>query len=89
MALGAKRQKIIWQITGRGLVLAAIGLGVGSVGAYWGTGLLQSYLFGVGTHDVFTFCCILVLLIIAALAASLGPALRASRVDPTLALVAE
>jgi putative ABC transport system permease protein len=89
MALGAKRQKIIWQITGRGLVLATIGLGIGSVGAYWGTGLLQSYLFGVGTHDVFTFCCILVLLIVAALAASLVPALRASRVDPTLALVAE
>jgi ABC-type antimicrobial peptide transport system permease subunit len=89
MALGAKRQKILWQITGRGLVLAFIGLGIGAVGAYWGTGLLQSYLFGVGTRDVATFCCMLVLLAVAALAASIVPALRACRVDPTLALAAE
>jgi len=89
MALGAKRRKILWQTTGRGLALATVGLGLGSVGAYWGTGVLQGYLFGVGVHDVLTFVCALVLFTAAALAASLIPALRASAVDPTITLVAE
>jgi len=89
MALGAERQRILWQITGHGLALAAAGLGIGTVGAYWGTRLLESYLFGVEVHDVATFSATLVLLTTAALAASLVPALRASRVDPTRALVEE
>jgi ABC-type lipoprotein release transport system permease subunit len=43
-------------------------------------------LYGVGTHDPVTFVAVALLLVGVALAASMVPALRASKVDPLQAM---
>jgi putative ABC transport system permease protein len=89
MALGAPRQWIVADVVRKGLAPAGIGLGVGFAGAYAAAGALESQLFGIGARDLPTFALALALLAGAALLASGLPALRASRVDPTIALRAE
>jgi putative ABC transport system permease protein len=66
--------------------MASIGLGIGLIGALLATQVLQSLLFGVRAHDVATFLSIGFLLAAVALLASFMPALRATRVDPMVAL---
>jgi len=51
-----------------------------------GTRLLRSLLFGTSPTDALTFAAVATLLVIIAGLASLVPALRASRVDPLVAL---
>jgi predicted permease len=89
MALGAQRQRIVAEVVRKGMAPTGIGLGVGLVGAYAAAGALESQLFGIGARDLPTFALALTLLAGAALFASGVPALRASRVDPTIALRAE
>jgi ABC-type antimicrobial peptide transport system permease subunit len=86
MALGASPRNVIADILGQGLRLAAIGVGVGLVLALGATRLLSSLLYGTSTTDVATFASVSLLLIVIAAGASLVPALRASRVDPLIAL---
>jgi ABC-type lipoprotein release transport system permease subunit len=47
---------------------------------------MASLLFGVSTTDVLTFSMVPVILIATAMLATYVPALRATRVDPTVAL---
>jgi putative ABC transport system permease protein len=89
MALGAQRQRIVAEVVRNGMAPTGIGLGVGLVGAYAVAGALESQLFGIGARDLPTFALALATLAGAALIASAVPALRASRVDPTIALRAE
>ena len=70
----------------QGLRLALLGVGVGLGLALGATRLINSLLFGTSPTDVATFAGVATLLIVVAIAASLGPALRASRVDPLVAL---
>jgi putative ABC transport system permease protein len=86
MALGASPRNVIADILGQGLRLAAIGVGVGLVLALGATRLLSSLLYGTSNTDVATFASVSLLLIVIAAGASLVPALRASRVDPLIAL---
>jgi predicted permease len=86
MALGAPRFSVWQLILGEGMRLAAAGALLGIAGALGLTRLLGSMLFGVSAHDPITFVAVSVLLVaVAALACSV-PALRASRVDPVIAL---
>jgi len=71
---------------GEGLKLAAWGVAAGIVLALAGTRLLRSLLFGTSPTDALTFAAVATLLVIIAGLASLVPALRASRVDPLVAL---
>ena len=71
---------------GQGLRLAAIGVAIGIGLALAGTRLLRSLLFGTSPTDALTFAAVATLLVVIAAAASLVPALRASRVDPLIAL---
>ncbi|HEX3644804.1 MAG TPA: ABC transporter permease [Vicinamibacterales bacterium] len=86
MALGAQPCDVIADVMGQGLRLAGYGVGVGIALALVVTRLLRSLLFGTSPTDVFTFAAVATLLVAIAAAASLVPALRASRVDPLIAL---
>jgi putative ABC transport system permease protein len=86
MALGAARHRVLGLVVGQGMTLAAVGVVIGLVGAFALTRFLSSQLFGVGATDPVTFTVVSVLLIGIALMATLIPALRATRVDPVVAL---
>jgi len=86
MALGAQRGKMLTMILRQSLTMAAIGIGVGLLGAFAATRLLSALLFGVGTTDLPTFAAVIILLGAAALFAALLPARRAMKVDPVIAL---
>jgi predicted permease len=86
MALGAQRVHVLGMILGNGARLIVAGLGAGMVAALALTRLMASLLFGVTATDPATFLCVAGLLISVALLACLGPARRATKVDPMLAL---
>jgi ABC-type antimicrobial peptide transport system permease subunit len=86
MALGAQPRDVVADVLGQGLRLALLGVGVGIGLALAATRLINSLLFGTSPTDVATFAGVATLLIVVAIAASLVPALRASRVDPLVAL---
>jgi predicted permease len=85
-ALGARRADVLRLVLGQGLGLAALGVGLGLVGALAATRALRSLVFAVRTTDPATYAAIAVLLLGVAALASLVPARRATRADPTRAL---
>jgi putative ABC transport system permease protein len=68
------------------MLLAALGIALGLLGAAGVTRVMGSLLFGVGATDPVTFACIALLLAAAALLACYVPARRATKVDPMVAL---
>ena len=66
--------------------LAAIGILAGLAGAAVLTRVMASMLFGVSTTDAITFVSVPALLAAVAVAATLIPAWRTTRVDPMVAL---
>jgi putative ABC transport system permease protein len=89
MALGATSADVNRLVVIQGLKPAIVGIGLGLVAAVFATRLLTTLLFGVTPMDPLTFSLVTPLLLgIAALACYL-PAMRASRVDPTIALRTE
>jgi putative ABC transport system permease protein len=89
MALGAPRGSVLRMVVGQAMTLALIGVALGAVGAWLLTRLMQKLLFGVTASDPVTFLAVSALLaLVAALAASV-PGLRATRVDPVIALRSE
>jgi ABC-type antimicrobial peptide transport system permease subunit len=89
MALGAEAGAVLRGILGEGLSLTAIGLCIGVGGAAAASGLARSVLYGVGPFDPRTYGLVGLLLATTALAASIVPGLRASRVSPTQLLNSE
>jgi ABC-type antimicrobial peptide transport system permease subunit len=86
VALGALSGQVLWLVTREAAKLVGIGLVIGFVAAI-GTGrLVESVLYGIPAHDPATIAIAVVLLGAAGIAAGLGPALRASRLDPVRAL---
>jgi putative ABC transport system permease protein len=86
MALGAQRQDILRMVVRQGVTLAAIGLGIGLLLSFGATRGLSSFLLGVSAFDPVVFIGVTAALCGAAMAASLGPARRAMKVDPLVAL---
>jgi predicted permease len=86
VALGATRGDVRRMILSAGLRLAAIGVAIGVLLAAIATRLLSGLLFDVPRLDPATFAVTIAVLLGAALAASYGPARRATRVDPMNAL---
>jgi len=86
IALGAGTRDVRRLVIGRTLVFATVGIVLGSIGALAATRLLSRFLFGVTPTDPATFAGTAIVLVGAALGAGVVPALRATRVDPILAL---
>jgi len=86
MALGAKGTDVLKLIFGKGLVLTLIGIGIGLVGAWGITRVMQSMLFGISTTDWVTFTAVAMFLTLVGLIATAIPARRAIRIDPLVAL---
>ncbi len=86
IALGASRGAILRMVVRRGMELAIAGIILGLIGAIALTRVMASLLFGVSERDAATFAAVTAFLAIVALAACYIPALRATRVDPMIAL---
>lgn len=89
MALGATRGRVVRLVVREGLVLAAIGLGVGLIGAYFIGRAMQSSLYGVSALDYRAFLGVGLVLMIAALVACYLPAMRAASTEPMRVLRTE
>jgi len=87
MALGADRRKILWMVFHDSFFLVAAGLGIGLGIAIVVTRPLAMFLVpGLSPTDPLTFLTVMALLAAVAVAATVGPAMRALRVDPMVAL---
>jgi ABC-type antimicrobial peptide transport system permease subunit len=86
MAIGAQARDMLGLVLSKGMRLAVIGVGVGLFSAFTVTPFLTKQLFGVSARDPWTFAAIPILLLALAVAASLVPARRATRVAPIVAL---
>ena len=86
MALGAERRSILLMVLRQGLELTVAGSVLGIIAAAALTRVMSSLLFGVSTTDLTTFTAVPLILIATAMIASYIPALRATRVDPVVAL---
>jgi ABC-type antimicrobial peptide transport system permease subunit len=86
MALGAQPGDVVRLIVRQGMIQLAIGLVLG-LGLAWQLGrLLKIILFQVTAIDPLVYGVTIAVLVLAAAAASLIPARRATRVDPMVAL---
>jgi putative ABC transport system permease protein len=86
LALGAKPAQLFGHVVGQGIRPVAFGTAIGLAGAAAVTGLLRSLLFGVSAIDPGTYAAAVATLAVIAVSACLLPALRATRVDPLVAL---
>jgi len=89
IALGATERGVLALVLRQGATVAAVGLIVGIAGAWGLTRFMRAMLFGIGHSDPTTFVTVSAVLAIVAVAATVGPARRAARVDPTVSMRAE
>jgi predicted permease len=89
MALGATPRSVSWLVLRDSLMLLALGVTIGSLLWFPTLNLTRSLLYGVSAHDPLFLILSIVVLVAAGSAASLLPALRASRIDPLEAIRAE
>src|SRR6516165_5925838 len=89
MALGAQRQQVIALVLRSGLSLVAFGLVIGLGIAAGAARLIRTLLFSVQPIDPLIYGCVTVLFAFIAILACLLPSLRASRIDPMIALRTE
>ena len=86
MALGARAGDVARMVVGDSAKMAAIGLGLGLVGALALSRAMTSLLYGIGSMDPVTYVLGAVLLGAVVLLASYLPARRATKIDPMVAL---
>jgi len=89
MALGAGRGRVLWQVLREGSRVTAIGIVIGLLLSLGAGRLLQSILYGVNGVEPIVLVTAPLILLASSLLASFIPALRATRVDPTIALRSE
>ncbi|HEY3934104.1 MAG TPA: ABC transporter permease [Gemmatimonadales bacterium] len=89
LALGATRRSVVTLVLRQGLIWTAIGLALGLAGAAAERKLLTTSLYGVSADDPMTWIGVAVVLFAVVTAACLIPAIRATRVDPVVAMRAD
>jgi ABC-type antimicrobial peptide transport system permease subunit len=86
VALGAQARDLIRLVVTDGLRVALVGIVIGAAVAFWAGKWVASLLFSVSPRDPAVFVVVALSLIAVAVVASWVPAMRASRVDPNVAL---
>jgi ABC-type antimicrobial peptide transport system permease subunit len=86
MALGAKQPQIVRMVLREVLLLAIGGLAIGFFGAWNSMHAVESFLFGVTPADPSSILLATAILTAALLFAAFVPAMRASRIEPVVAL---
>lgn len=89
MALGATPGRVQFTVLARTLRLALIGITVGVIASFAACKVIASLLFHTEPNDPLTFLAVLFLLVLVAGLAGYFPALRATRIDPSIALRSE
>lgn len=89
MALGARRANVSRMVLRQGLRPTGAGVIVGLALAVYGGGLMEALLYDVRPNDPLVLSGVVVLVLLVATSATVIPARRATRVDPTEALRAE
>jgi putative ABC transport system permease protein len=89
MALGARAANVLSLIMRNGLTLVLAGIVIGIGSAIGLTRFLATLLFGIEPTDRLTFVVVSAVFFVIAMIAALIPALRATRVDPVVALRSE
>jgi len=86
MALGAGRAHVLGMVLRMGFLLLGIGMAIGLAASFAATRVLANQLEGISPHDPLTFVSVTLVISLAGLAACWFPAMRATRVDPIIAL---
>jgi ABC-type antimicrobial peptide transport system permease subunit len=86
VALGALGPQVMGLVLRRGLLLAALGAGIGLAISVFATRVVEGLLFGVSRLDPVSLVGIAVIIAAGSIVACLPPSRRATRVDPTVAL---
>jgi ABC-type antimicrobial peptide transport system permease subunit len=89
IALGATPSTVVRMVLRNACLLVTAGLAIGGVAAWYLTGAAKAFLFRLEPTDPRAFAAAAASLLVAALVASVIPALRAASVDPIVALRAE
>ncbi len=89
MALGARPGQVQAAVLGRTLRLALIGIAIGAVASLAASRVIASLLFKTEPTDPIVFLETLVLLVVVSVMAGYVPALRATRIQPIIALRCE
>jgi putative ABC transport system permease protein len=89
MAFGATRPGVVRQILREQLASVAVGLLAGGLIAAWAVRFVRAYLYKTETYDPWAWGTAMLVIVVVSSIASLMPSLRASRIDPLLALRAE
>jgi putative ABC transport system permease protein len=89
MALGARGLEVRGMVTRQGLVLAALGIGIGVPGVIAVTRLVGSVMQGIGTVEPRAVVAVAAVLAVVTVLASWMPARRAAAIDPAIALRGE
>ena len=89
VALGARRDHVVWMVVRDSLGVCLAGMLLGVPLAIAGSRFLESMLFGLSTRDPWSYTGALVAVTLLTVVASLVPARRAVSVDPMIALRSE
>jgi putative ABC transport system permease protein len=88
-ALGARIGDVVGLVVRQGVLFGAIGVAVGVAVTLAAAGQVAPLLFGISPRDPAPYALVAVAMLIVAAGASVIPAIRAARVDPTVALRSE
>ncbi|MEZ4416877.1 MAG: ABC transporter permease [Gemmatimonadota bacterium] len=86
IALGASARRVLSGVLRQGVRIGALGVTLGVVLSISLARYLESLVYGVEARDPLTVGSVAALLLVVALVSSMGPALRATRTDPAIAL---
>jgi putative ABC transport system permease protein len=89
VALGAQARDLTRLVVGDGVRVAVVGVAIGGAIAFALAGKIEPLLFDVSPSDPLVFVSVGMLVLAVAVLSSIGPALRAARADPNLALRSE